>query len=57
MSARCAIFFIQLALNAAWPWMFFAANSSLLGMINIVPQFALIVAAVVVFYGLHRLAA
>jgi tryptophan-rich sensory protein len=53
MSARCAIFFIQLALNAAWPWMFFAANSSLLGMINIVPQFALIVAAVVVFYGLQ----
>jgi tryptophan-rich sensory protein len=26
-------------------------------MINIVPQFALIVAAVVMFYGLHRLAA
>ena len=37
--------------------MFFAANSPLLGLVNIVPQFALIVATVVVFYGLDRLAA
>jgi tryptophan-rich sensory protein len=37
--------------------MFFAANSPHLGMINIVPQFALIVATVVVFYRLDRLAA
>ena len=33
-----ALFFIQLALNAAWSWMFFAAHSPALGMINIVPQ-------------------
>ncbi len=32
------LFFIQLALNAAWPWMFFAAHSPLLGLINIIPQ-------------------
>src|SRR5512133_2815573 len=51
------LFFIQLALNAAWSWMFFAANSPLLGLVNIVPQFALIVATVVVFYRLDRLAA
>ena len=33
-----ALFFIQLALNAAWSWMFFAAHSPPLGIINIVPQ-------------------
>ena len=36
------LFFIQLALNAAWSWMFFAANSPLLGLVNIVPQLSLI---------------
>jgi len=51
------LFFIQLALNAAWSWMFFAANSSFLGLVNIVPQLALIVATVVAFYRLDRLAA
>ena len=51
------LFFIQLALNAAWSWMFFAAHSPLLGLVNIVPQFALIVATVVVFYQLDKLAA
>ena len=51
------LFFVQLAMNAAWPWMFFAANSPLLGLINIVPQLALIVATVVAFYRLDKLAA
>jgi tryptophan-rich sensory protein len=51
------LFFVQLAMNATWSWMFFAANSPLLGLINIVPQLALIVATVVVFYRLDRLAA
>ncbi len=51
------LFFIQLALNAAWSWMFFAANSPLLGLVNIIPQFALIVATVVAFSRLDRLAA
>jgi len=54
---HCALFFVQLVLNAAWSWMFFAANSPLLGMVNIVPQFALIIATVVAFYRLDRLAA
>ena len=31
------LFIAQLALNAAWSWMFFAANNPLLGLINIVP--------------------
>jgi TspO/MBR family len=30
------LFIAQLALNAAWSWMFFAANNPLLGLINIV---------------------
>ena len=51
------LFFVQLVLNAAWSWMFFAAHSPLLGVVNIVPQFALIIATVVAFYRLDRLAA
>ena len=38
------LFIAQLALNAAWSWMFFAANNPLLGLINIVPQILVILA-------------
>jgi tryptophan-rich sensory protein len=48
------LFFAQLALNAAWSWMFFAMHSPLLGLINIVPQFLLIVATIVAFARLDR---
>jgi translocator protein len=51
------LFFIQLALNAAWSWMFFGANSPLLGVINIIPQFLVILATLGVFHRLDRLAA
>ena len=51
------LFFIQLALNAAWSWMFFAANSPLLGLINIIPQILVIVATIVAFYRVDKLAA
>ena len=51
------LFFVQLALNAVWSWMFFAANSPLLGLVNIVPQFLVIAATVVAFHRLDRLAA
>lgn len=51
------LFFIQLAFNAAWSWMFFGANNPLLGVINIIPQFLIILATVVAFYRLNKLAA
>ena len=49
-------FFIQLALNAAWSWMFFGANNLLLGVINIIPQFLVILATVIAFYRLDKIA-
>ncbi len=50
------LFFVQLALNAAWSWMFFAAHSPLLGLVNIVPQWLAVVATVVALLRLDRLA-
>lgn len=50
------LFALQLLFNAAWSWMFFAAESPLLGLINIVPQLVLVVATVVTFARLDRLA-
>lgn len=50
------VFFAQLALNAAWPWMFFALHSPLLGLLNIVPQLALAIAATKCFFRIDRLA-
>lgn len=46
------LFFIQLALNAAWAWMFFDAHSPLLGLVNIVPQALVVVATVIAFWRL-----
>jgi len=43
------LFFLQLALNAAWSWLFFEGHSPLLGLVDIVPQFLIIVAAVIAF--------
>ena len=51
------LFFIQLALNAAWSWMFFAAHSPILGLVDIVPQLAVIVMTIIAFHRLDRLAA
>ncbi|MBS0245423.1 MAG: tryptophan-rich sensory protein [Proteobacteria bacterium] len=50
------LFYAQLAFNAAWSWMFFAAHAPLLGLINIVPQFILVVATVAAFRRLDRIA-
>lgn len=51
------LFSFQIALNAAWSWMFFAAHSPLLGLVNVVPQWLTIVATIVAFARLDRLAA
>jgi translocator protein len=51
------LFFLQLALNAAWSLMFFGAHSSLLGMLNIVPQWVLVLGTAAIFYRLDKIAA
>ena len=51
------LFFAQLALNAAWSWMFFAAHNPLLGLVNIVPQILVILATIVAFYRVDKFAA
>ena len=56
-SRALTLFVIQLALNAAWSWMFFAAHSPLLGLINIVPQLVTILATIVAFRRLEPNAA
>lgn len=50
------LFFAQLALNGAWSWMFFGAQSPALGMVNIVPQLALILLTTGTFRALDKLA-
>ena len=50
------LFFAQLVLNAAWSWMFFAANNPLLGLTDIVPQLLVILATIVAFHQLDRIA-
>ena len=51
------LFFVQLTLNVAWSWMFFGAHSPLLGTINILPQLFVILATIVTFYRLDKMAA
>ncbi len=50
------LFYAQLALNVAWSWMFFAAHSPLLGLVNIAPQFLLVLATVHTFRLLDPIA-
>jgi len=50
-------FFVQLALNALWPWMFFGARSPALGLVNIGPQLLVVLATIVLFYRLDSIAA
>lgn len=56
-SLALALFFVQLALNAAWSWMFFWAHNPALGLLNIIPQLLFVVATAAAFYRIDRLAA
>jgi tryptophan-rich sensory protein len=51
------LFFVQIALNTAWSWMFFCAHSPLLGLVNIIPQFFVIAITIIAFRRLDRVAA
>ena len=51
-----ALFCTQLALNAAWSWMFFAAHSPFLGLVDVIPQWLLIIATVIAVARLDRIA-
>lgn len=48
-------FVVQLALNVAWSWGFFGAQSPLLGLLIIVPLVAAILWMVVVYFQVSRL--
>jgi translocator protein len=50
------VFLGQLLLNVLWSFAFFAAHSPLLGLIDIVPQLALVAASMVLFWRLDRFA-
>lgn len=56
-SIGVTLFYIQLALNAAWSWMFFGMQSPLAGVINIVIQLFFIVLTLSVFRRLDKVAA
>jgi tryptophan-rich sensory protein len=51
------LFFLQLAFNAAWSWLFFAWNSPMAGLLNIIPQLLLIFSTIDRFRRLDRVAA
>lgn len=51
------LFFAQLTLNALWSWLFFALHNPLLGVMDIIPQFLLILATIKSFYRIDRPAA
>jgi translocator protein len=52
-----AAFFAQLALNAAWSWLFFGLHSPVLGLVDIVPQLGLILLSIELFRRLDLAAA
>ena len=55
--AALLLYAAQLALNVAWSWMFFAAHSPLLGLVDVIPQWLVILAAIVAFNRVDRAAA
>jgi translocator protein len=56
-TAALALLAAQLLLNAAWPWMFFGRRSPSAGLINIVPQWLLVIASILAVWQVDPLAA
>jgi benzodiazapine receptor len=54
--AAIAIFLVQMALNAAWSWAFFAAQSPLAGLLVIAPLWLSIIATIAVFWRVDTIA-
>lgn len=52
-----ALFFVQLALNGLWSWSFFAAHSPGAGLVNILALDVAVLATIVLFSRVDRLAA
>lgn len=50
------LFLAQLALNVLWSYAFFAAESPLLGLVDIIPQVILVAATLALFWRLDRFA-
>jgi benzodiazapine receptor len=50
------LFFVQLAFNAAWSWLFFGLHDPLLGLFDIVPQWLLVVATMLAFWRIDGFA-
>ncbi len=55
--AAIGLFLVQFGLNVLWSFVFFAARDPSLGLLDIVPQWLLVVATIAVFWPLDRLAA
>jgi benzodiazapine receptor len=51
------LYFLQLILNAGWSWMFFWLHSPALGLINIIPQFVILLATIRAFNKVDKIAA
>ncbi|NLS01317.1 tryptophan-rich sensory protein [Rhizobium sp. P38BS-XIX] len=56
-STALLLFYAQLSLNALWSWMFFGLNNPMAGLIDIVPQWLLILATIHAFRKLDAQAA
>lgn len=56
-SPALALFFLQLALNAGWSWLFFGLHNPLAGLLDIVPQLIVILLAIDRFRRLDPVAA
>lgn len=54
--AALVVYIVQLALNAAWSWLFFGRHDISMALVDILVLLAAIVATLVLFWKKHRLA-